>query len=329
MSPRVPVTGSDELTELAGGFNKMLEEISHTRQRLEFMQKVGAWQEMAQRLAHEIKNPLTPIQLAVQECHKKYPGDDPKFRRLLDTTLEIVEEEVGTLRRLVSNFSSFARLPQAELKDGSLRDFIKECSGQLAHLEDEGGSVDQDAAINDVTIDWRIPETPLPVAIDKQMLRRVVVNLVRNAVQAIRGARGEGGLVRVTAQAEGLGAVLFIDDDGPGIPDDVAERVFEPYFTTKQEGTGLGLAIVKKIIVEHGGSIDLQKSQLGGARFAVHLPPPTSTALQIVREARELALRAGVSTSQGEAPAEIAALREARAKELREGKTPSDRTKTR
>ena len=159
-----------------------------------------------------------------------------------------------------------------------------------------------------------MPTDPLPVAIDKQMLRRVIVNLVRNAVQAIRGARGKGGLVRVTAAPEGMGAVLYIDDDGPGIDADAAARVFEPYYTTKSEGTGLGLAIVKKIIVEHGGAIEVGKSKLGGARFAVHLPPPTSTALQAAREARELALRMGVSTSQLEIP-EIASLREARAKE--------------
>jgi nitrogen fixation/metabolism regulation signal transduction histidine kinase len=315
LSARVPVTGTDELTELAGGFNRMLEEISHTRARIEFLQRVGAWQEMAQRLAHEIKNPLTPIQLAVQECHRKYVGDDKKFRALLDTTLEIVEEEVATLRRLVTNFSNFARLPHAELRDDSLRDFVKECAEQLGHLEDEtGGTVDQDALSTNVTIDWQVPTEALPVAIDKQMLRRVVINLVRNAVQAIRGARGKGGRVRVMAAPEGLGAVLYIDDDGPGIPDDLRARVFEPYFTTKADGTGLGLAIVKKVIVEHGGAIDAAKSELGGARFAVHLPPPTSLALQAAREAREQALAAGVSTtSQLEIP-EIAALREAHAR---------------
>ena len=133
---RVPVTGSDELTELARVFNRMLGEMQQSRARIEYLQRIGAWQEMAQRLAHEIKNPLTPIQLAVQECHRKYGGDDPKFRALLDTTLEIVEEEVGTLRRLVGNFSSFARLPHAELREASLRDFLRECSEQLGHLGD-------------------------------------------------------------------------------------------------------------------------------------------------------------------------------------------------
>lgn len=310
LTARVPVTGTDELTELAFGFNRMLDEISQTRARLEFLQRLGAWQEMAQRLAHEIKNPLTPIQLAVQECHRKYAGEDGKYRSLLDTTLEIVEEEVATLRRLVSNFSNFARLPHSELRDGSLREFVLECSSQLGHLEDEGEPIGEDARRTNVTIDWRVPTGELPVAVDRQMLRRVVVNLVRNAVQAIRGARGEGGTVRVSAEAEGQGAVLYIDDDGPGIPDELQARVFEPYFTTKSDGTGLGLAIVKKVVVEHGGSISAAKSPLGGARFAVHLPPPTSLALAAAREARELALRAGVSTSQLDVP-EIKALREA------------------
>ncbi len=108
--------------------------MQQSRARIEYLQRIGAWQEMAQRLAHEIKNPLTPIQLAVQECHRKYGGDDPRFRALLDTTLEIVEEEVGTLRRLVGNFSSFARLPHAELREASLRDFLRECAEQLGHL---------------------------------------------------------------------------------------------------------------------------------------------------------------------------------------------------
>ena len=107
LSVRVPITGSDELTDLAVTFNRMLEEMSGSRARIEYLQRISAWQEMAQRLAHEIKNPLTPIQLAVQECHRKYDGNDPKYRALLDTTLEVVEEEVGVLRRLVGDFSNF------------------------------------------------------------------------------------------------------------------------------------------------------------------------------------------------------------------------------
>jgi two-component system, NtrC family, nitrogen regulation sensor histidine kinase NtrY len=290
---RVPVTGSDELTELARVFNRMLSEMQQSRARIEYLQRIGAWQEMAQRLAHEIKNPLTPIQLAVQECHRKYAGDDARFRALLDTTLEIVEEEVGTLRRLVGNFSSFARLPHAELREESLRDFLRECSEQLGHL---GAELPEDGAedvivAHDVDVDWEVPDETMPVAIDRQMLRRVLVNLVRNAVEAIRDARaglhegGSRGRVIVRAEPTGEGVAVVVEDSGPGVAEPARERIFEPYFTTKLEGTGLGLAIVKKIVVEHMGAIAVRPStRLGGAAFIVGLPFPHSLAIAAARD---------------------------------------------
>jgi nitrogen fixation/metabolism regulation signal transduction histidine kinase len=289
---RVPVTGSDELTELARVFNRMLSEMQQSRARIEYLQRIGAWQEMAQRLAHEIKNPLTPIQLAVQECHRKYSGDDRRFRGLLDTTLEIVEEEVGTLRRLVGNFSNFARLPHVELREALLRDFLRECSEQLGHLGAELSEEGADDVLvaHDVEVKWEVPAEAMPAAIDRQMLRRVLVNLVRNAVEAIRDARParEGvarGHVVVRAESRGDGVDVVVEDDGPGVPEDARERIFDPYFTTKLEGTGLGLAIVKKIVVEHNGSIVVRPGErLGGAAFVVSLPSPHSLAIAAARE---------------------------------------------
>ena len=299
MSVRAPVEGNDELSDLARAFNAMISEMAESRARIEFLQRIGAWQEMAQRLAHEIKNPLTPIQLAVQECHRKYDGDDPRFRALLDTTLEIVEEEVGTLRRLVGDFSNFARLPQPELEDGTLREFLRDCSDQLAHLDDAAG--DEARSFQNVVVQLDVPDEALPAAIDRQMLRRVLINLVRNAVQAIRDARAGRdasevlGNVRVSARREGEGSAILVDDDGPGIPVETRSRIFDPYFTTKQDGTGLGLAIVKKIVVEHGGRIEVERcDSLGGARFVVHLPGPRSVAIKAAREAKERAARSGV-----------------------------------
>jgi len=306
MSVRVPVTGNDELGDLARAFNDMIGEMAQSRARIEFLQRIGAWQEMAQRLAHEIKNPLTPIQLAVQECHRKYKGDDPRFRTLLDTTLEIVEEEVGTRRRLVGDVSNFARLPHAELRDAELREFLRESADQLAHLEDAAGD-ESIAQLHNVDVRLDVPRDPLPAAIDRQMLRRVLVNLVRNAVQAIRDDRapksGESakagdevlGHVVVSARREGEGAVLAVEDDGPGVPAESRERIFDPYFTTKKDGTGLGLAIVKKIVVEHGGRIEITRSEtLGGASFLVHLPGPRSVTIAAAREARDRAIESGV-----------------------------------
>jgi signal transduction histidine kinase len=285
---RVPVTGSDEMTELARVFNRMLTDMQQSRARIEYLQRLGAWQDMARRLAHEIKNPLTPIQLAVQECHRKYSGDDPRFRSLLDTTLEIVEEEVGTLRRLVGNFSNFARLPPVELEEANLRDFMRDCSEQLGHLGSEGPEEGLDEAFvgsegEAAQVIWEIPDAPMPVALDRQLMRRVMVNLVRNAVQAVRDAAsvGQGRRGRVIARAELApdAVVIAVEDDGLGVAEELRERVFEPYFTTKEEGTGLGLAIVKKIVVEHNGDIEVRRStRLGGAEFVITLPLPHSLA---------------------------------------------------
>jgi two-component system, NtrC family, nitrogen regulation sensor histidine kinase NtrY len=308
LTVRVPVTGSDELTDLARTFNRMIAEMAQSRARIEFLQRIGAWQDMAQRLAHEIKNPLTPIQLAVQEVHQKYGGGDPKYRALLDTTLEIVEEEVGTLRRLVGNFSNFARLPHAELAEANLADFLRDCENQLGHLEDpslgEGSADNEPIPAQNVEIRWEVPEKAIRVAIDRQMLRRVIVNLVRNAVQAIRDARSAKdrdtvGHVVVSAREDGEDVRIDVEDDGPGIAASMRSRIFDPYFTTKADGTGLGLAIVKKIVVEHGGEIEADRSQrLGGARFVLRLPGSRILTIAAeAKEARERAKREGVETA--------------------------------
>ena len=267
--------------------------MQQSRARIEYLQHIGAWQEMAQRLAHEIKNPLTPIQLAVQECHRKYAGEDGRFRALLDTTLEIVEEEVGTLRRLVGNFSSFARLPHSELTEESLRDFLRECSEQLGHLGAERSEDADDVVVaHDVEVRWELPTESMPVAIDRQMLRRVLVNLVRNAVEAVRDGRPAAtdgaprGHVVVRAAPTSESVSIVVEDDGPGVPDEARERIFDPYFTTKADGTGLGLAIVKKIVVEHNGSITVTRSaSLGGAALVLALPLPNSLAIAAARGA--------------------------------------------
>jgi nitrogen fixation/metabolism regulation signal transduction histidine kinase len=269
LSVRVPETGNDELGELARAFNRMLREVETSRARIEYLQRISAWQEMARRLAHEIKNPLTPIQLAVQDIHRRYAGGEPEFRKLLDTTLEVVEEEVGTLRRLVTEFSDFARLPQAELERADLGDFLREIAERplLLESDDEGG-----ASIAGANVDFDIPRSPSPVLLDKQMLRRVLVNLVSNAAQAADGKRASPPHIRVRLTPEGAHYHLDVEDDGPGIPKELREAVFDPYVTTKTAGTGLGLAIVKKIVVEHRGTISASESKLGGACLRVRLP---------------------------------------------------------
>ena len=275
LTVEVPTDDKDEVGELTRAFNAMVRDIRTSRDRIEYLQRVGAWQEMARRLAHEIKNPLTPIQLAVQQLQKSYRGDDPRYRRTVDDVVDIVEEEITTLRRLVKEFGEFARLPTPELEPADLCDLAREyvASADAAALASESR-----APLEGLPIPALRPEMqgePLPVAIDVQMLRRCLDNLVRNAVQAIVSSRARGGpgsVVVVAARRDGEHAILEVRDDGPGVPEAARERVFDPYFTTRDEGTGLGLAIVKKVVLEHGGTISCGESAEGGALFRIRLP---------------------------------------------------------
>ncbi len=283
LTTRADESGADEVGDLARAFNRMLAEIEATRARIEYLQRIGAWQEMARRLAHEIKNPLTPIQLAVEEVHERYAGDDGAYRKLLDATLEVVEAEVGTLRRLVGEFSDFARLPQARLSPGDLAAFLREQTEQ-ALLPEEGSEEDRARAPR-ITVAFDVPERPAPAHLDRQMLRRALINLIRNSAQAIRDQGRKDGQVRVSLGRSGDFWVIDVDDDGPGIPAESRERIFDPYVTTKQDGTGLGLAIVKKVIVEHGGVISAQESPLGGARVRITIPSGGTAPAAAVLEA--------------------------------------------
>ena len=279
LSIRVPEGGGDEIADLAGAFNRMLGEVESSRARIEYLQRISAWQEMARRLAHEIKNPLTPISLAVQEIHRRYAGSDPEYQRLVDTTLEIVEDEVGTLRRLVGEFSDFARLPQASLFRADLAEFLREQAERFGIRGAERDSAETAlddllslGQVSNIAVEFVVPEGPCEALIDSQMLRRVLFNLVRNAAQALLDRAAGSGRVRVRLAREGEFWNLDVDDNGPGIPIELRETVFDPYVTTKDEGTGLGLSIVKKVVIEHGGTIHAGQSELGGARLRVRLP---------------------------------------------------------
>jgi two-component system nitrogen regulation sensor histidine kinase NtrY len=289
---RVSEAGNDEIAALARAFNRMLGEVEASRARIEYLQRISAWQEMARRLAHEIKNPLTPIQLGVQEIHRRYAGHDEQFRDLLDTTLEIVEDEVGTLRRLVSEFSDFARLPQARLETADLLEFLAEQRRQIERVDaPEGGPGSDDLSVIRLagarpTFEWVLPSQPAEVAVDRQMLRRVLLNLIQNATDALAEAKSAAPKIRVSLRREGDFFVIDVDDSGPGIPVEMRDVIFDPYVTTKHSGTGLGLAIVKKIAIEHGGMITADAGELGGARLRLTLPALGTPA------ARELPMRA-------------------------------------
>jgi two-component system, NtrC family, nitrogen regulation sensor histidine kinase NtrY len=254
---RVAPKGKDELDDLGRAFDGMVAEIGQARSRLEYLQKVSAWQEVARRLAHEIKNPLTPIQLAVQELATKYTGDDPAYRRLLETATEILREEIGILRRLVDDFSAFARLPKVEPAALDLNTLVTEA----VRLQPEWQPW--------VTVEAN--PTPVPALCDPILFRRVLANLVENAVQAAQGA-DKTPEIRIRVEARGDRATIAVSDNGPGVPEADRQSIFDPYVTRREGGTGLGLAIVRKIVIDHGGDVTAGASPKDGALFTVELP---------------------------------------------------------
>jgi len=257
----VPTRARDEIGQLNAAFNEMVAELRRNRAQIAYLQKISAWQEVARRLAHEIKNPLTPILLAIQQVQGKYDGDDPRYRELLDEAAEIVHEEVDGLRRLVEAFSAFAKLPQVQPEPTQISLVVDDLRRSLGELEDVG------------ELDWTPPVPEFDIKVDRLLFRRVLLNLVENAYQATQEA---GDRPQVSIQARRLVhsgvALITLTDNGPGVPDDLRDRVFDPYFTTKGSGTGLGLAIVKKIVLEHGGSIDVESAPEGGSRFTIRVP---------------------------------------------------------
>jgi nitrogen fixation/metabolism regulation signal transduction histidine kinase len=276
LNARVIDRSQDEIGALARAFNRMVSEVETSRARIEYLQRIGAWQEMARRLAHEIKNPLTPIQLAVQEIQQRCPLDDPAFRKLVDTTREIVEDEVGTLRRLVSEFSNFARLPQAQLELSDLCEFLKAQQRRLQSVDDEELASETRSRVAAVSpqakIDLELPKGPALAHLDTQMLGRALVNLVRNALQAMAAHNESNARVLIHLSRDDDYWLIDVDDNGPGIPESLRASIFDPYVTTKESGTGLGLAIAKKIVIEHGGTIAASTNAWGGARLRMTIP---------------------------------------------------------
>ncbi len=296
LSVRVSEEGSDEIADFSRAFNRMLAEVESSRARIEYLQRIGAWQEMARRLAHEIKNPLTPIQLAAQEIERRYSGDNPEFSRLLSDTREIVEDEVATLRRLVSEFSGFARMPRAELARGDLSELLRRRGNRIRLGTDDPEASPGESLTSlgsEVNFELDVPQGEALAQVDPQLLGRVLTNLIRNASQALAGDPIEGspgvprGRIALRLHRDGDYWVVDVDDDGPGIEPAMRQTAFDPYVTSKSEGTGLGLAIVKKIIVEHGGSIEALESPWGGARIRIRLPvlgtPASEAALDASR----------------------------------------------
>jgi two-component system nitrogen regulation sensor histidine kinase NtrY len=221
-------------------------------------QKVAAWREVARRLAHEIKNPLTPIQLSAERLRRHFAGAPAETRALVDECTETIVGEVESLKGLVDEFSQFARMPSPKTVP---TDFAQLLTDSVALYN---------GIFTDVRIEQRYASGLPLVKVDVEQIRRVIINLVDNAIEAME-RRGRIVLETQLDAANNLIRVI-VADDGPGIPAAEREKLFLPYYSTKRRGSGLGLAIVRRIIAEHGGSIEVGDNAPRGTRFTIELP---------------------------------------------------------
>jgi two-component system, NtrC family, nitrogen regulation sensor histidine kinase NtrY len=228
-------------------------------------QRMAAWREVARRIAHEIKNPLTPIQLSAQRLRRRYLDRFSQDDAVFDDCTMMIIKQVDELKNLVNDFSSFARMPATNPTPNDLNEIIAE-----AMILYQEGHKDIDFSF--------LPDPGIPVFnLDRDQLKRVVINLIDNAVGAIEG---KGTVMIESTYTPSLQMVTFtVADTGCGIPAEDKPRLFEPYFSTKKSGTGLGLAIVSSIVSDHNGYIRVKDNLPRGTRFIVELPTMETAAI--------------------------------------------------
>jgi signal transduction histidine kinase len=256
LTGRVEVGTRDEVGALADSFNRMTAEVAGSRERLVRAEKEAAWREMARQIAHEIKNPLTPMRLSTTMLQRAQRERAPDFERIFERSTGTLLRQIEGLQRIASDFAAFAGGARRVPRRLSLAEIAREFPEMYAGWAAERG-IRFEAALADAE-----------VVADEGELRRLFINLLDNAFEAAR----EGGNVRLEVARDGANALLLVEDDGGGLPEEVRARLFEPYFSTKTTGTGLGLAICRRIAADLGGSIALEPRPGGGTRARVTIP---------------------------------------------------------
>ncbi len=253
LDARIEVRTQDELGQLADSFNRMTAELKENRAQLMQAEKEKAWREMARQVAHEIKNPLTPISLSVGLLRRSRDEQSPEFDTILDRTIDLIQRQVEKMRDVARDFYAFAgehRDPRP-VSPSDILDNVLTLNEALA--EDRGVRLRSNPSTGGEL-----------VRADADELERALLNLVSNAIEAMP----DGGDLHTSVSAEGEQVVIEIRDTGTGITKEISERLFEPYFTTRSSGTGLGLAIVRRIIEDMGGSVTLENSSTGRGAVA-------------------------------------------------------------
>jgi signal transduction histidine kinase len=248
---------NDEIGELVKEYNRTLNELVKNAELLARSERESAWREMAKQVAHEIKNPLTPMKLHVQMLERSYNDGAEDIGERIERTAKALVEQIDTLSNIATEFSSFAEMPKAEIEEVDLRELLQSCTS--LHQETDGTMIHFDDRVGDI----------VKIHADGKQMLRVLNNLIKNAIQAI--PENQEGRIDIKLEREKSCFLISIKDNGTGIPTKVQERIFAPNFTTKSSGMGLGLAMVKNIIEGLGGEIWFETKERLGTTFFVRL----------------------------------------------------------
>jgi two-component system, NtrC family, nitrogen regulation sensor histidine kinase NtrY len=277
-SARVSIRGRNEIGQLAAAFNRMTTQLTEQREQLVQAERVAAWRELARRLAHELKNPLFPLQTTVENLQRAKDHSPEQFEDVFRESTGILLSEIENLKAIVGRFSDFAKMPQPELAPVNLNDIVR---AVVKLFEAQFGAVGRPPITPELHLDENLPI----IQADAALLRRAIENLVLNAMDAMPA----GGVLMLRTSQDDGNVDLEISDTGSGLTPEECERLFTPYYTTKQHGTGLGLAIVQSVVSDHGGRISVESETGVGTSFHIRLPvKPAARA---------------VSTAQAPAPA--------------------------
>ena len=262
---RVEVHGRDEIAQLSKSFNQMTGQLVEQREKLVQVERVAAWRELARRLAHELKNPLFPLQTTVENLQRAREQNSPQFDEVFRESTGIMLGEIDNLKAIVSRFSDFAKMPQPELAPVNLNDIARNV---VKLFEAQFGAVGRPP----ITPELHLQENLPIIQADATLLHRAIENLILNAMDAMPA----GGVLMLRTQTIEHGVSLEVSDTGSGLTPEESERIFTPYYTSKQHGSGLGLAIVQAIVADHGGRISVESESGVGTSFHLDLPssPP-------------------------------------------------------
>jgi two-component system nitrogen regulation sensor histidine kinase NtrY len=258
---RVEEKGGGEMGQLAHAFNQMTRQLSEQREHLIQAERVAAWRELARRLAHELKNPLFPLQTTVENLQRAKSKSPEQFEEVFRESTGILLAEIENLEKIIGRFSDFAKMPQPELAPVNLNDIIRSA---VKLFEAQFSAVGRPP----ITPEFHLAEDLPPIQADAALLRRALENLILNAMDAMPA----GGVLMLRTTRDKGEIHLEVSDTGTGLTPEECDRLFTPYYTTKQHGTGLGLAVVQSVISDHGGRISVESEMGIGTSFHIYLP---------------------------------------------------------